>query len=73
MKEQIAAEIQRIKEMLFDINDFIYKNPELGNEEYKAVEKLTSFLKLHSFEVEYGIAERLPLGRFTTAKHRAPA
>ena len=58
MKEQIAAEIQRIKEMLFDINDFIYKNPELGNEEYKAVEKLTSFLKLHSFEVEYGIADR---------------
>nr|WP_303740696.1 M20 family metallopeptidase [Lutispora saccharofermentans] len=44
--------------MLFDINDFIYKNPELGNEEYKAVEKLTSFLKLHSFEVEYGIADR---------------
>ena len=39
-----------------DISDYIYNNPELGNEEYKAVEALTTFLKEHDFKVEASIA-----------------
>lgn len=34
---------------------YIYSNPELGNEEFKAVEKLTSFLRDNNFKVELGI------------------
>ena len=44
MKERIYNEGQLIKEKLVEISDYIYNNPELGNEEYKAVEALTTFL-----------------------------
>ena len=42
----------KIKERLCEISDYIYENPELGNEEYKAVEVLTKLLKEHNFSVE---------------------
>ena len=56
MKTRIYNEGQLIKERLADISDYIYNNPELGNEEYKAVEALTTFLKEHDFKVEASIA-----------------
>lgn len=56
MKERIYNEGQLIKERLAEISDYIYNNPELGNEEYKAVEALTTFLKDHNFEIETSIA-----------------
>lgn len=59
MKNQIICEIEKIKEELWDINNYIYNNPELGDEEFKAVEKLTSFLEKHSFNIEIGIANRV--------------
>lgn len=52
MKETILEELNKIKEELWDISDYIYNNPEPGNKEFKAVEKLTSFLKKNNFEVE---------------------
>lgn len=51
MKTRIYNEGQLIKERLAEISDYIYNNPELGNEEYKAVEALTTFLKEHNFQV----------------------
>ena len=33
------------------ISDFMYHNPELGNQEFKAVEKITAFLTEHGFAV----------------------
>lgn len=56
MKTKIYNEGQLIKERLAEISDYIYNNPELGNEEYKAVEALTTFLKEHDFKVEAPIA-----------------
>ena len=58
MKNKVIIEIEKIKEMLWDLNDYIYNNPELGDKEFKAVEKLTSFLAEHSFNIETGIANR---------------
>ncbi|MBU3158476.1 M20 family metallopeptidase [Clostridium frigoris] len=58
MKDQIIKQVQNIKEKLWEINDYIYYNPELGNEEFKAMEKLTSLLSEYSFEIEKGIANR---------------
>ena len=52
MKTRIYNEGQLIKERLAEISDYIYNNPELGNEEYKAVEALTTFLKEHNFKIE---------------------
>lgn len=56
MKEKIFKEGQLIKDKLREISDYIYNNPELGNEEYKAVEALMKFLKEHDFEIEAPIA-----------------
>lgn len=57
MKTKIYNEGQLIKERLSQISDYIYNNPELGNEEYKAVEALTTFLKEHDFKIEAPIAD----------------
>ncbi|WP_288221814.1 M20 family metallopeptidase [uncultured Clostridium sp.] len=58
MKDKIMNEIQDIKEKLWEISDYIYHNPEVGDKEFKAVEKLTSFLKENYFNVEIGVANR---------------
>ena len=57
MKTRIYNEGQLVKERLAEISDYIYNNPELGNQEYKAVEALTTFLKEHDFEIEAPIAD----------------
>ena len=57
MKARIYNEGQLIKERLAEISDYIYNNPELGYEEYKAVEALTTFLKDHDFKIEAPIAD----------------
>ncbi|HEY8892782.1 MAG TPA: M20 family metallopeptidase [Clostridium sp.] len=58
MKNQIIEQVEKIKERLWEINDYIFYNPELGDEEFKAVEKLTSLLSEHAFKVKIGIANR---------------
>jgi len=55
MKNQIISEVKQIKNELWDISDYIYHHPELGDNEFLAVEKLTGFLKAHSFKTEVGI------------------
>ncbi len=52
MKNILLEEGQKLHKKLCEISDYIYKNPELGNQEYKSVEVLTSFLKEHNFEIE---------------------
>ena len=37
MRKVIYNEAQLIKEKLYEISDYIYNNPEVGNREYKAV------------------------------------
>ncbi|MFZ5354394.1 MAG: M20 family metallopeptidase [Bacillota bacterium] len=55
MKDNILKILEDIKPDLLEINDFMYHNPELGDQEYKAVEKLTELLAFHGFKVEKGI------------------
>lgn len=58
MKKIILEELNKLKEELWNISDYIYNNPEPGNKEFKAVEKLTAFLKKNNFEVEIGIIDK---------------
>lgn len=58
MKEMIIKELNKIEEELCSISEYIYNNPELGNQELKAVGKLTDFLKKNNFEVEVGIVNK---------------
>ena len=56
MKEQLLPIGKEIKSHLCEISDFIYANPELGNQEYKAVEKLTTFLSKNGFDITSPVA-----------------
>ncbi len=56
MKDLLKDYGTQLKSKLCEISDFIYENPELGNEEFKAVEVLTSFLSENNFIVEKNIA-----------------
>jgi amidohydrolase len=58
MKEIILKELNKLKEELWNISDYIYRNPELGNKEFKAVGKLTTFLKDNDFQIELGIVDK---------------
>lgn len=52
MKSLLQNEGKKIHNTLCEISDYIYKNPELGNEEFKSSEKLISFLEEYNFEIE---------------------
>ena len=56
MKDLLKEYGENIKDKLFQISDYIYENPELGNKEFKAVDTLTSFLSEHGFEIEKNLA-----------------
>lgn len=58
MKNKIIDEISNRMEELTEISRYLYENPELGDEEYKAVSLLTDFFTKNGFEVEnslYGL------------------
>ncbi|MDF2950117.1 MAG: amidohydrolase, partial [Sedimentibacter sp.] len=51
-------EADRLKTIFFETSDYIYNNPELGNNENKSSEKLINLLMEHGFSVEKGIVGR---------------
>ncbi|MEG0136797.1 MAG: M20 family metallopeptidase [Cetobacterium sp.] len=61
MKQKILEDIDKEKEMLISLGDFIFDNPELGLEEFKSSEKLIDILRSNGFEIEVGV------GGFETA------
>lgn len=58
MKNYIKNEAEKLKTIFFETSDYIYNNPELGNNEYKSSDKLISLLIEHGFSVEKGIVGR---------------
>lgn len=61
MKQKILEDIDKEKEMLISLGDFIFDNPELGLEEFESSKKLIDILKNNGFEIEVGV------GGFETA------
>lgn len=55
MKENLYQSIERIKNDLFEMSDYIFDNPENGLVEYKASKLLADYLKENGFEVEMGV------------------
>ena len=45
MKDILLQEGQKLHAKMCEINDYIYANPELGNEEFKSSSKLIAFLE----------------------------
>lgn len=58
MKDQIVKETEALKEALIETSDYICSNPEMGNQEFKAMEKLTSLLSQHGFTIETGVVNK---------------
>ena len=56
MKSAISNAIDAISAELWEINEYMYQNPELGYEEKLACEKLAAYLKSKGFSVETGVA-----------------
>ncbi len=55
LKERVIEAVEEQRERLFEVSRWLYENPELGSEEFKAVELLTSVLEEHGFSVERGL------------------
>ena len=52
MKNILLEEGKKLHTQMCEISDYIYANPELGNEEFKSSAKLIEFLEEHNFTVE---------------------
>jgi len=55
MRNSIINEISNRMEELAGISKYLYENPELGNEEFKAVKLLTDYFSKNGFTVENSI------------------
>ena len=55
LKEKVQEAVDEQRDRLWEISAFIYENPELGSEEFKAAELLTGELERQDFEVERGV------------------
>ncbi|MFD1850798.1 M20 family metallopeptidase [Oceanobacillus bengalensis] len=58
MKERLSGELGEIKEKLWSINKQMYDNPELGDQEYDSMKRITNLLKEHKFTIETGVVNR---------------
>ena len=52
LKKELYKIEDKLKKEIEGVSDYIFKNPELGNEEYKAVEFLIKELEKNNFRVE---------------------
>lgn len=50
LKEKLSTLFDKYLGEFKEVNEYIYNNPELGNQEFKACEALTNLLKNHGFE-----------------------
>ena len=67
LKGKVKEAVDDQRGRLREISGFIYENPELGSEEFKAAELLTGELEKQGFEVERGI---LGMPTAFTAKYK---
>lgn len=56
IKQEIQQEVCKIEDDLWNTAIFIHEHPELGTQEFQAVEKLTGLLAQHGFTIEREIA-----------------
>lgn len=55
-KQRVQDEVIRILPEVQDLSNWLYNNPETPMNEYRAVERITGYLKKEGFEVKVGIA-----------------
>lgn len=55
-KEALFHKIEEMSQELVGLGEFLHANPELGNEEFQAVDRITKILERNGFLVERGLA-----------------
>jgi amidohydrolase len=56
-KDLVQEKVDEYRGRIIEISDWIYENPELGSEEFKAAELLAGELENHGFEVERNLCD----------------
>lgn len=56
LKELVQQEVERIAPLLIDTSDWMYAHPELGHQEFQAVERLSALLQEFGANVDRGVA-----------------
>lgn len=52
MKDLLIKKIEELRGTVFELNEFLYRNPEPGNQEFAACEKICSILIQHGFDIQ---------------------
>jgi amidohydrolase len=55
MKRAVESQIDALSPRMFEMNDWMYHNPEVGHEEVEAARMLSSELEAADFEVTFGV------------------
>lgn len=55
MKRAVELQIDALSPRMFEMNDWMYYNPEVGHEEVEAARMLSSELEANDFEVAFGV------------------
>ena len=55
MKRAVESQINALSPRMFEMNDWMYHNPEVGHEEVEAARMLSSELEANDFEVVFGV------------------
>jgi amidohydrolase len=71
LKKTVKETVDEKRPMLENIAKYLYDNPELGSEEYKAFELLTKTLEESEFSVEKGVYD-MPTAFIATYKGKRP-
>lgn len=55
-KEELFNRLEELEHELLGLGEFLHENPELGNEEFQAVDQITKILEQNGFIIEKGLA-----------------
>ncbi|WP_078549020.1 M20 family metallopeptidase [Litchfieldia alkalitelluris] len=58
MEDILKKHLDVVQVKLWEMSDYLYHHPELGDQEYQSMDLLVQFLEAHNFKIEKGIVDR---------------
>jgi amidohydrolase len=72
MKERVVSEVEKNRDKVLALSDYLIENPEIAMEEHKASAKLSDYLRSEGFEVEENLAFMATAFRATKKNGEGP-
>lgn len=72
MKDRIFSEVEKNKDGILAVSDYLMENPEIAMEERKAADRLAEYLRSEGFEVEENLAGMATAFRATKKNGEGP-